>query len=194
MKKFVLILFLICFALCPCVYADNEDPPASGDLWDSFSKPDNNYKEEKAVSDEDFEKALEQMKKKQDPIGTLIKKFRTQKGSEQSQGDESEALNTEVEPANNVPVICLPVDILLGEGILPVGHYQVIGERKNDGVVLKFYQAQYLMAEIPATETNDDFEEETISFAKWRTQDDETIKLIYGSMDFNAFAYLKIKY
>ena len=33
--------------------------------------------------------------------------------------------------------------------------------------VLKLYQAHDLLAQFPAVETNEDFDEDTISFAKW---------------------------
>ena len=194
MRKILFKIFIIMLLFALPVFADNEDNATSGDLWDSFNSTNDNYKQDKAVSDEDFEKAIESVKKKQHPFATLLKKDKPPKGDEQSQGNESEILNTEIEPENNTPVVGIPVEINLGDAVLPVGHYQVIGEKKDDKVVLKLYQAQYLMAEIPATETRDDFDEETISFAKWIAHDDETIKLIYGSMDFNAFTILKIKY
>ena len=79
-------------------------------------------------------------------------------------------------------------------GVLPVGHYQIQGEKDENGVpFLNLYQAQYVMAKIPATETYEDFDEETINFAKWIPEGDDKIKIIYGSMEFNAYAYVDIK-
>ena len=78
------------------------------------------------------------------------------------------------------------------EGVLPVGHYQVKGEKDGQSVVLNFYQSQYLMARVPAVETSDDFGEDTISFVKWFAEGDDKVKVIYGSLDFNAYVILDI--
>ena len=51
----------------------------------------------------------------------------------------------------------------------------------------------FVMAKFPAVETNDDFGSETITFAKWLPEGDDKIKLIYGSMDLNAYAVVEIK-
>ena len=48
------------------------------------------------------------------------------------------------------------------------------------------------MAQFPATETSDDFNEDTITFVKWLSEGEDKIKLIYGSIDFNAYAVLPI--
>ena len=48
------------------------------------------------------------------------------------------------------------------------------------------------MAQFPAIETNDDFDEDTITFVKWLSEGDDKIKLIYGSIDFNAYTVLSI--
>ena len=90
-------------------------------------------------------------------------------------------------------MICIPVELSVGEGILPVGHYQVKGEKDGDKVVLNLYQAQFLMAKIPAIETTEDFGEDEILFVKWVPDGDYKMKILYGSMDFNAYAYVDIK-
>lgn len=49
------------------------------------------------------------------------------------------------------------------------------------------------MARFPAVETQDDFGENTISFVKWLPQGDKQIKVIYGSLDMNAYAIIDIE-
>lgn len=193
MKKYILFLLLFLMFDMP-VKADDVDLPASGDLWDSWGASKDFYGQDKpAVSDEDFEKAIESVKKKQNKLGNWLKKRQIPKGQEFHQGNETEVINEDVGNKNSLPVITIPVELEVGDGILPVGHYQVQGERDNKGsVLLKLYQAQYVMAQIPAVETNDDFGEDTISFVRWIPDGDDKIKIIFGSIDFNAYALINI--
>ena len=89
--------------------------------------------------------------------------------------------------------MCVPVELKVGEDTLPIGHYQVVGEKVDGQVVLKFYQSQYEMAQFPAVETTSDFGEDTISFVKWEPVNDNEIKVMYGSLDMNAYAIIEIK-
>ena len=193
MKRFLFIFLLVLFAGLPACAGD-VDLPASGDLWDNFGTDQEFYGQDKpAVSDEDFEKAIKEIKYKQDKLGSWIKKLQQPRGKEYRQSNETEVINDEVEDKETMPVVCIPVDLMVGDGVLPIGHYQVKGEKDENGnVVLKLYQAQYVMAQIPAKETNDDFNEDTITFVIWLSEGDDKIKLIYGSIDFNAYAVVNI--
>ena len=67
------------------------------------------------------------------------------------------------------------------------------GELKNGTPVIKLYQSKDLMAEIPAVETNDDFNEPEVNFIKMiDAGNDNQVKFIFGSMDFNAYAVMDI--
>lgn len=193
MKKFIFVILFLFLASIP-VMADDIDLPASGDLWDNWGANQDFYGQDKpAVSDEDFDKAIESIKKKQNKLGNWLKKRQIPRGEEFHQGNETEVINEEVGNKEALPVICIPVELKIGDGVLPVGHYQVQGEKDENGnVFLKLYQAQYMMAQIPAVETSDDFNEETISFVKWIADGDDKIKIIFGSMDFNAYALVNI--
>lgn len=173
--------------------ADDVDMPATGDLWDNWNNKDDG-REAKPVSDEEFDKAIEQVDKKVNKWKNWAQKRKLPKGEEFSQSNETEMINDGYNNETPVyPVLCVPVELAVGEDTLPVGHYQVKGEKINDQPVLKFYQAHYEMAQFPATETNDDFGEETISFVKWEPVNDNQIKVMYGSLDFNAYAIIDIK-
>lgn len=194
MKKLIWVVLFIFLAFMPAM-ADDIDLPASGDLWQNWGNNQDFYGQDKpAISDEEFEKALQSVKEKQDKLGTWIKKLQKPRGKEYRQSNETEVINEEVEDKETSPVVCIPAEIKIGDGVLPVGHYQVKGEKDENGnVVLKFYQAQYLMAQVPATETADDFGQDIITFVHWQNADNDSIKIIYGSIDFNAYAYLKLK-
>ena len=49
------------------------------------------------------------------------------------------------------------------------------------------------MAQFPAVESTSDFGEDTISFVKWEPVNDNEIKVMYGSLDMNAYAIIEIK-
>ncbi|MBO5385956.1 hypothetical protein J6A64_06545 [bacterium] len=196
MKRFLFALIMIVsMAFTPSVFADDVDLPASGDLWDNWGTSQDFYgQDKKGVSDEEFDKAIEQVKDKQSR-GLFGRKKRNKnipKGEEFSQSNESEILDVQVDK-DALPVVSLPVELVVGDGVLPVGHYQIQGERKEDKVYLKFYQAHNLFAEFPAVETQDDFGEEEILFARWFPEGENKIKIIYGSLDFNAYTFVQIK-
>lgn len=196
MKKSLFILILSFVFLMP-VYSADTDMSTSTDLWDNWNNSQNFYGQDKpAVSDEDFDKAIESKKTKRNMFGFKKKNKNIPKGEERKNYDETEIYeeNDESNVNNTLPVLCIPVELSIGDGVLPVGHYQIQGEKDENGQpVLKLYQAQYVMAQLPAVETNEDFDEDTINFAKWIPEGEDRIKIIYGSLDFNAYAYVDIK-
>ncbi|MBE7712812.1 MAG: hypothetical protein E7Z87_03625 [Cyanobacteria bacterium SIG26] len=194
MKKLILTFMFILF-LPTIVIADDIDLPATGDLWDNFGAGHDFYGQDKPVTDEDFDKAIEQVKDKKNRgfFGQKKRNKNIPKGEEFSQSNETDILTeTSENKEEGPPVVSFPVEIRLVEGVLPVGHYQVKGEKDGQSVVLNFYQSQYLMARVPAVETSDDFGEDTISFVKWFAEGDDKVKVIYGSLDFNAYVILDI--
>ena len=155
---------------------------AEGDIWDYFG--DQNVYGQKPVSDKEFEQALESKKKKKKRDKNIPK------GAEFHQSNETQFIKQAEE---EMPVLCVPVEIKLSENeILPVGHYQISGEKKNGKPYLKFYQSHYLMAEIPAVETSDDYNQETVHFVKILDNGEKQIKIIFGSLDFNAYSVVDI--
>ena len=48
------------------------------------------------------------------------------------------------------------------------------------------------MAEIPAVETHDDFNQETVHFVNLLENGDKQVKIIFGSLDFNAYSVVNI--
>lgn len=189
-------MFVLFASSVNCAFADDVDLPASGDLWDNYGASQDFYgQDKKGVSDEEFDKAIEQIKDKQSR-GLFGRKKRDKnipKGEEYRQSNESEVLK--VHSDNSFfPVVSLPVEIAVGEGVLPVGHYQIQGERKDNGeIVLKFYQAHTMLAQFPAVETKDDYDQELITFALWFPEGDKQLKIVYGSLDFNAYTIVNIK-
>ena len=174
MQKVLSLVLVLLLTGSNLVYAD-------GDLWDNFG--DHNVYGTKAVSDKDVEKAIEIKGGGQKP-----KKI---KGNEFHQSNETEVIN---QKAAELPVVCITTDVKLpDDAILPVGHYQVMTEKVNDKIYLKLYQGHYLMAELEAYETLDDFDEPEINFADF-ISDGNVYKLVFGSIDYNAFVDLEPVY
>ncbi len=193
MKKFLLIVLSVVLLSSP-VLAGDVDLPATGDLWDNWNGAAQDGKEAKAVSDEDFDKAIDQLDKKINKRKYKKLKKQIPKGEEFHQGNETDII-IEHSDKNTHPVLSIPVELAVGQdGVLPVGHYQIRGEKDEDGnVYICFYQSQYLMAKFPAVETDEDFDQDTIVFGEWFPEGDKKIKVIFGSMDFNAYTIIDLK-
>ncbi|MBP3925430.1 hypothetical protein J6E39_09370 [bacterium] len=179
-KNFALFFILLLF----CLPVNSEEFSTSGDMWDNFA--DQNTYGQKPVTDEEFDKALKKKKIKKNFWGKEIKNKNIPKGEEFRQSNETDFI-TEV--PKELPVLLIPVELIIDEStVLPIGHYQVMAEKKDGIVRIKFYQSGNLAGEIKATETNDDFNQETVNFANWFEHGTDKIRVIFGSLDFNAFA------
>ena len=154
---------------------------ADGDLWDNFG--DQNTYGQKAVSDQDFQKALDSKK------GKKKKDKNIPKGESFSQSNETEIINN---TSKELPVLVIPLNLKVGDGAIPVGHYQVEGKEEDGKIYLSLYQGHSLIAKLPAEETNDDFGQDSINFVKLIPHGDYHVQIIYGGIDFNAFSVIDI--
>jgi len=189
MKKVLLSFILIFLAFGNAALAD-VDISDSGDLWDDWNSDQTFYGQDKQVTDEEFEKTVQQLEEKKNK---KIRKKNVPKGQEFHQSNETEII-TEHADKDSLPVVCIPAEVQLDDGVLPIGHYQVKGIKDENGnIYIELYQAQYVMARFPAAETHDDFEEETILFAKWLQEGDDKIKIVFGSLDLNAYTVVNLK-
>ena len=124
MKKFInsiLIISIVSFGFFDIASAE-------GDLWDNFG--DQNFYGNKAVSEKDFNQALDTKK------GKKAKKEKPKiKGESFQQDNESEIIN---KIPDELPVVCISEAIKISDdAILPAGHYQVISEKRQNGIFLK---------------------------------------------------------
>lgn len=175
MRKIITIIFIILLTSSDFAFAE-------GDLWDNFG--DSNVYGQKPVSDKEFEQALESKK------GKKKRDKNIPKGESFSQSNETEQLSsTTKEPQ----ILLIPLNLKTGNNsIIPIGHYEIEGVKENGNVYLKLYQAHNVIAKIPATETNDDFNEPTINFVKLLPHGENHVQIIYGGIDFNAYSIIDI--
>ncbi|MFA7658378.1 MAG: hypothetical protein WCY19_02990 [Candidatus Gastranaerophilaceae bacterium] len=188
MKKifsFLIFLFLI---LALPVFADNLGGTGGvEDLLDSAPSVENAFVGQKKITDEEFQKTLNQVKAKQKK-GKKPKAFKGRNFNEENNGGYLG------ETAERNLLLEVPVSLTNGDGAeIPIGHYKIVGKKVGGNPFLDFYQSSTLIARVPAIETNNDFDEMAINFVKLLPYDEKRIKVIYGSMDFNAYTFIKIK-
>ena len=106
---------------------------------------------------------------------------------------ESNETNVLTQMSEELPILLVPLNLELKDGaILPVGHYQVKGVKKNGKLYIQLFQSSELFANIEVVETRDDFGEPEINFVRMIDDDGKQAKIIFGSIDFNAYAIVKI--
>lgn len=189
MKKFILCLISL-LIMCP-VYSD--------DFFDNYTGIDNAWDGQKPITNKEFEEAIETLQAKQKQKEAKLKKKKIKKISGGGTSLHS-GLDPVSEIQEQVPVkkdenegrlINIPVDMIIDGKILERGYYNLFGEKdKDNNVYISFYQSQFFKGKVKAKETNDDFGAETIDFAKYEPCKDYYIKVIFGSLDFNAYAYV----
>lgn len=180
MKKIIVFISSLILMSVNVVLADEG-------MWSNFG--DQNVYGQQAVTQQDFEKALESKKQK----GIFKKKDKNiPKGENFSQSNETDMIN---EISHELPILSVPLNLKIKDDyVIPIGYYQAEGEKDEQGnVYIKLYQAHDLIAKIPAEETNDDFGEPTIYFVKLLPHGDYHVELIYGGMDFNAYTIIDIE-
>lgn len=190
MRKNILVLILV---LCLC------KSNAIADSWDDFSNVDRMWDGQKSITNQQFEQVMEKLEEKGKQREQKIQKKKRKKlfGS-------GTTLHSELNPDNDIPeiqapvskddgiLINLPVDIVVNNTHLEKGYYNVFAQKDKESgkLYIKFYQSQFFKGEIEATETDDDYGEENINFAKIIPYDDSFVKIIFGSLEFNAYSYI----
>lgn len=189
MKKILILLTFILLAALP-VFAgevDNSYTGAEG-LYQYSQMADNPFVGQKQITDEEFQKMLAKIKEKQNKGKKKTKPFKGKSFNEENNGGYVK------DTADKNIVLTLPVTLNSNDGQeIPIGIYKIVGKKVNDKVYLDFYQGYSLIARVPATETNDDFEEKDINFVKMIPQNKNKVEVIYGSIDFNAYTFINIK-
>ena len=191
MKKLTLIIAGL-LVLCPFVLAEGlEDYSGIDNAWDG----------QKAITNKEFENAINILQEKQKKKEAKQNKKRIKKisggGTSLHSGldpmSEIQSQNPLKQKDDEGQLLNVPVNMVIDGKILEKGFYNVFGERdKTDKkIYITFYQSQYPKGRIKAYETDDDFGDENINFVKYEPYNDRYIKILFGSLDFNAYAYVE---
>lgn len=173
-------------------------PIALADEWDDLPDIERAWDGQKTITNQDFEKVMDALQEK-----TKKKEARQRKRKIKKISGGGKSLHEEMNPDNKIPelsslraepeelLINLPVHLIVDGKKLDKGYYNVTARRDaNKDIYLNLYQAHYLISSIKATETEDDFSQERVDFADVQTFNDSFVKLIFGSIDFNAYALI----
>lgn len=190
-KSFIFGFLILLFYFCS---------PALADDFDNYSDLDDVWSEQKTITNKEYEDVVNAL---QDRKNIGEKKKRKKKIKKIIGGGQTlhKELDSEKE-LNEIPVlkkdedgvlVNIPVELILDQKILERGYYNVVGVKQDGKAIIKFYQSQFLKGEIIAEETTDDFEEKDINFAKILDFNENFVKLIFGSIDFNAYVYIPFR-
>lgn len=188
MKKiFIILTFLFLILQLPVLanesYFDNTD---LGDIMKYTNSVENGFSGQKHITDEEFEKTLEKIKAKQKKKDKTIPKGKIF-------NDKDDGIHIDITSEKNI-LLSVPLELINGGGEeIPAGHYKIIGEKENQNVYLNFYQSSTLIAKVPAIETESDFGKTDINFAELTPYNKQRVKIIFGSTDFNAYTFIRIK-
>lgn len=189
MRKIFVILFLLLIIALPVFAGDDYN---NDDGIDSLMKSspiiDNAFNGQKKITDEQFQQALDQVKAKHNKKNKKNKPFA---GSNYNEENTGGYLN---ETADKNLLLSVPLCLTNGDGTeIPTGHYKIVGKKVDNQPYLDFYQSSTLVAHVPAIETQSDFDQKSINFVQLMPYNEQRIKIIYGSMDFNAYTFIRIK-
>ena len=174
--------------------------PVFADGFDDLLDIDRAWDGQKTITNQDYEEvvnALEENANKKE-LKKKKKRFRKIIGNGTSLHNElnHEKEIQEIKLPNSKEegvLINIPVDLLLPNCVLEKGYYKVLAERdsKTKNPRIKFYQSQFLVGSLNVVETEDDFEEKDLDFARVLPYQDNYVKIIFGSIDFNAYAIVE---
>jgi len=193
MKKYFLFL-VICFVLTSL--------SATAESWDDYAGLDRAWDGQKTITNKEFEEAInylesDKKKKEEKQKKKRIKKF-SGGGTSLHKGLDPMSEIQAQEPIKSKDdegqLVNLPVDLYIDGKIVEKGFYNVFAEKdkKDNNIYIILYQAHYPKGKIKGYETDDDYGADTINFAKYEEYNDRYLKIMYGSLDFNAYGYAEI--
>lgn len=187
MKKFlILLMFFVLIHSMPAMADDDAGYGGIGDSMKDTGTMENAFNGQKQITDEEFQKTLDKIKAKQNKGKN--KKFKGKSFNEDTSGTHID------ETAAKTTILSVPLTLINGDGAeIPVGHYKIVGTKEKNDVYLDFYQSANRVARVPAIETNTDFHQNDINYAKLLPYNSQRVEIIYGSIDFNAYTFIRIK-
>ena len=185
-----LLLILATFLIIPYSFADS---------WDDFSQVGSMWDGQKSITNKEFEDAynyLEQKKTEKEKVKEQKKMKKVVGGGKslhpELSSDKDIVENPVLKANKDGILINIPVNIIIDDVRLEKGFYKIMSEKDNNNdIYLSFYQSQFFKGKVRASETNDDFGEEEIDFAKLLPYNERFVKIIFGSLDLNAYAYIR---
>ncbi|MCQ2790065.1 MAG: hypothetical protein MJ229_06790 [bacterium] len=192
MRKYLFILISAILLTLPTFAAEGDIDFTSGDLNDLLkytNRFDIPFANQKQITDEEYEKTINELKAKQNK--KLKKEERPLEGKSIKDDNETTYIQ---ETGEKYIILNLPVEVTTQDGTdIPIGFYRMIATKEGKDLYLEFFQSSKKIARVKAIETNYDFDEKEVNFVKVIPCNESIVRLIYGSIDYNAYAYLRLK-
>lgn len=191
MNKIALMLLLCLMLSFQVCFADES--------WNDFSGLDRVWDGQKSITNKEFDDVMNALEQKNNKKNEKIRKKKIKKISGGGTSLHNE-LNPDSEIRSLAPLkkeedgnlLNIPVNIIIDEIPLDKGFYKVIAEKdKNNDIYLMFYQSQFFKGKVRACETNEDYDEDNLNFVKLIPYNSHFVKIIYGSLEYNAYAYIR---
>ena len=190
MRKFLSLLFFIFVIL--------GFQSVNADSWDDLSSVEKMWDGQKSVTNQEFENVVEKL---EEPLKQKEEKQKKKKrkkifGSGTTLHEELNPDNKVLELESLKPeedlIISTPVDLLLNEKVIEKGYYKIVAEVNSESnkKYLNFYQSQFLKGQVEIVETQSDFDEKELNFVKLLPYNDSHVQIIFGSLEFNGYAFL----
>ena len=187
---------IISLIVCLVIFSELS---VKADSWDDFSNLDRIWDGQKSITNQEFEQVMEKLEEKGKQKEQKVEKKKRKKlfGS-------GSTLHSELNPDITIPemdslkpkdegiLLNIPVDIIVDGCLCEKGYYKAVAEKddKAKKIYVNLYQSQFLKAKIEVIETEEDYGKETLDFANIHPYNDSFVKFIFGSIDFNAYAYI----
>lgn len=170
--------------------------------WDDFSNLDRAWDGQKTITNKEFEDVMDALQ-----VNQKKKEARQRKKAIKKIGGGGTSLHSGLNPDNEFGemqklspeqegiLVNIPVDLIVENRVLERGFYKLFAEKdENSGhFYILFYQSQYFKGKVQADETKDDFGEDELNFARLVPYNESFVKMIFGCLDFNLFAYIPYK-
>ncbi len=193
-----LLFCLICLLIFPVFsFADDEkDSKSSNSQWGENSSVFNSgFENQEAVSDTKLKKTIEALKER-----NLSRKQRKIRNEVQPLSPNADVQHLENFVNSQNPddelsqtlTVTIPVLAYNDEGkYISPGYYKLSCHKIAENVyVLELSQGTKKVLTVKAQQTEQDLEQDTISFCNAEIIDDNRIRLMYGSIDLNLIGYL----
>ena len=172
-------------------------PFAYAETWEDMYDAERMWDGQKTITNQEFEQVMDALEEKKEKKEKKIWKKKLKRI-----GGGGTSLHPELNPDKDISeipdmaankdgiLINVPVDLHIDGNLLERGYYKVIGTREDGKILIDFYQSQYYKGTVEAIETQDDYGEAELDFAKILSYNEGFVKMIFGSIDFNAYAYI----
>lgn len=184
-----LLIFFIALSIVAPAFADELDwSDNMGNAWDG----------QKVITNKQYEETINALEERKNAKANRQREKAIRKFKGNSLHDNMDPHKDTIENQNPLEemdecqLINIPVDFIADGKTIEKGFYRILAEKKDDTIYIELYQAHKLIAKIKARETKDDFDQEYIQFAKLIPHNEQRMKIIYGSLPFNAYAYITI--